>query len=217
MKTPIKIVFVLLLLLIGGYAADNVIIMSGSVMQKGAQGTPATIKATDNGDGTYTLAVGATFTPSGTQDVNLKQANGASVAVGHGVAATAIRVELPTDGTGTIVLPVGASTSALQTTGNASLVSLGNAFSNSFSNITTATTTTVKSGAGTLRSVTINSLGTVASVVTIYDNTAGSGTKIGTIDSLTLKGTFTFDAAFSTGLTIVSTGTLAPDITVSYR
>lgn len=205
------------LLLLDAQAADNVVVMSGSVMQKGNQSLPATIKATDNGDGTWTLAVGATFSPSGTQDVNLKQANGSTVAVGHGVAATAIRVELPTDGTGTIALPSGASTSALQTTGNTSIASVANAFSNSFSNITTATTTTVKSGSGTLRSVTINSLGTVASTVTIYDNTAGSGTKVGTIDSLTLKGTFTFDTAFSTGLTIVSTGTLAPDITVSWR
>lgn len=85
----------------------------------------------------------------------------------------------------------------------------------SFQNITTSTTTVVKSGAGVLHIVNVNTLGTVASIVTIYDNTAGSGTKIGTINSLTLSGAFQFDIAFATGLTLVTTG--APDITVSYR
>lgn len=63
---------------------------------------------------------------------------GASVLKGHGTASGALRVELPTDGTGlvsaaqsgawnitnvsgTVSLPTGASTSALQTTGNTSL------------------------------------------------------------------------------------------------
>lgn len=84
-----------------------------------------------------------------------------------------------------------------------------------FSNITTTTTTVVKSGVGVLRGITVNTLGSVASTVTIYDNTAGSGTKIGTINSLTLSGQFEFDIAFATGLTVVTTG--APDITVAYR
>lgn len=71
------------------------------------------------------------ITPAGTQDVNLTKVAGAAIAQGHGTAATAIRVELPTDGTGVIAsigsitgaitLPTGASTSALQTTGNTSL------------------------------------------------------------------------------------------------
>lgn len=87
----------------------------------------------------------------------------------------------------------------------------------SFQNITTSTTTTVKSGAGVLHLVNVNTLGTIASTVTIYDNTAGSGTKIATINSLTLSGPFQYDIAFSTGLTLVTTGTVAPDITVSYR
>ena len=87
----------------------------------------------------------------------------------------------------------------------------------SFQNITTATTTTVKSGAGVLRGVTVNTKGTIASTIVIYDNIAGSGTIIGTIDSLNLAGQFVFDVAFATGLTLVTTGTVAPDITVSYR
>lgn len=86
-----------------------------------------------------------------------------------------------------------------------------------FSHISTSTTTTVKSGAGFLHTICINSLGTVASTTTIYDNTAGSGTVIAVVNSLTISGTLTYDVAFSTGLTLVTTGTVAPDITVSYR
>ena len=90
----------------------------------------------------------------------------------------------------------------------------------SYSNITTATTTTIKSGAGVLHSLCINK--TVASAtVTIYDNTAASGSKIGTI---TLPATLlqeggtgcdVFDVGFAIGLTIVTVG--AQDITVSWR
>lgn len=86
-----------------------------------------------------------------------------------------------------------------------------------FTRINTATTTTVKSGAGHLKKIIVNAKGTVASTITIYDNTAGSGTVIGVIDSLNLYGTFSYDLAFSTGLTLVTTGTVAPDVTVIYR
>jgi hypothetical protein len=87
-----------------------------------------------------------------------------------------------------------------------------------YSNISTAATTTVKSGAGFLHAISLNSKGTVASTITVYDNTTGSGTKIGTIDSLNpLSSIFILDIAFATGLTIVTTGTVAPDLTVSYR
>lgn len=87
----------------------------------------------------------------------------------------------------------------------------------SFIDVNTAATTVVKSGAGTLHLVNVGKKGTVASTLTLYDNTAGSGTVIGLIDSLNLDGVFQYDIAFATGLTIVSTGTVAPDFTVSYK
>ena len=87
-----------------------------------------------------------------------------------------------------------------------------------FGNMTTSTTTTFKSGAGVLHTVTINQLGTVASTVSIFDNTAGSGTSIAVLNSLsTGEGTYTYDVAFTTGLTVTTTGTAAPNVTVSYR
>lgn len=86
----------------------------------------------------------------------------------------------------------------------------------SFLNLAANATTTIKSGAGTLHTITINTLGT-ADTVTVYDNTAGSGTKIATINAALSQTTFTFDAAFATGLTVVIAGTTAPDITVTYK
>lgn len=86
----------------------------------------------------------------------------------------------------------------------------------SFGNVTTNTTSTLKTGAGVLHCVTVNILGTTSQVV-LYDNTAGSGTKIGTVTTLIAGQTGCYDAAFATGLTIVTTGALAADITVSYR
>lgn len=53
------------------------------------------------------LDVNASFLPSGTQDVNIANVAGAAISQGHGTAATAIRVELPTDGTGLVGLNAG--------------------------------------------------------------------------------------------------------------
>lgn len=83
----------------------------------------------------------------------------------------------------------------------------------SYSNITSATTTTVKSGAGFVHAITVNT--TAAGTITIYDNTAGSGTKIATLKASVAEQTFFLNASFGTGLTIVTAA--ASDVTVSYR
>mgnify|MGYP001574546480 CR=1 FL=1 len=83
-----------------------------------------------------------------------------------------------------------------------------------FSNITTAATTAIKTGLGVLHTLTVNTKGS-GSTATIYDNTAGSGTKIATVDTATAPITFTYDAKFSTGLTVVTVGTA--DLTITYR
>lgn len=81
-----------------------------------------------------------------------------------------------------------------------------------FNNITTATTTTVKSGSGHLASITVNT--TAAGTITVYDNTAASGNKIATLPASAVVGTYKYDLQFATGLTIVTAA--ASDITVSY-
>jgi hypothetical protein len=93
-------------------------------------------------------------------------------------------------------------------------------FGHTYTHITTDTTTTAKSGAGVLHSITINQP-VASSVITIWDNTAASGTSIGIItlpSSLLSEGPMNaiFDVAFSTGLTI-QTATGASDLTVSWR
>jgi hypothetical protein len=89
----------------------------------------------------------------------------------------------------------------------------------SYSNITSATTTTVKSGAGFLHAIIINTP-VASATITIYDSTTGSGTKIGTITlgatlANDIYGNFLYDVYFTTGLTIVTSG--VTDITVSSR
>lgn len=74
-------------------------------------------------------------------------------------------------------------------------------------------TTTVKSGAGILHSISINTKG-VTNTATVYDNTAGSGTKIATIDTTLSQDTLVYDGAFATGLTVVLGGGTPADLTV---
>lgn len=84
-----------------------------------------------------------------------------------------------------------------------------------YKNITDQSTTTVKSGSGILHTICVNTPA-ATETITIYDNTAGSGTKIGTATIYaSTNPCLTYDVAFSTGLTIV-TATASSDITVSY-
>lgn len=88
-----------------------------------------------------------------------------------------------------------------------------------YQNILTATTTTVKSGRGKLFGIVVNKA-VASGVITVYDNTAGSGTKIATIThpGTLLKNQYSLNyqrADFNTGLTIVTGST--DDITVIYE
>jgi hypothetical protein len=77
-------------------------------------------------------------------------------------------------------------------------------------------TTTPKSSAGVLHSIVINTKGASANTVTVYDNTAASGTIIAVIDTTAQVQTLIYDVQFNTGLTVVvATGTAA-DITISW-
>ena len=69
--------------------------------------------------------------------------------------------------------------------------------------ISTGTTTTVKTGAGVLIAIIIgkSTIGTV----TVYDNTAGSGTIITAFGTGSSPFSFQIGAKFSTGCTIVTT------------
>lgn len=68
--------------------------------------------------------------------------------------------------------------------------------------ISTATTTTVKSGKGNLAKIVITE--TAAGTITVYDNTTATGTVIATFKASVVEGTYEFTCRFQTGLTIVT-------------
>lgn len=79
--------------------------------------------------------------------------------------------------------------------------------------ISTATTTVVKSGTGVLGSITVGE--TAAGAITVYDNTAASGTIIAVLKASVAEQTFNFDAAFANGCTVVTAG--ASKVTVNVQ
>jgi hypothetical protein len=85
-----------------------------------------------------------------------------------------------------------------------------------YANITTTTTTLVKTGAGFLHSITFNKP-VATGTVKIDDALTDTTPVIGTVTTPANPQPFTlvYDIEFTTGLTIV-TGTAAQDITVSY-
>lgn len=85
--------------------------------------------------------------------------------------------------------------------------------SSSSTYIATATTTVVKTGAGHLARIVVGE--TAAGAITIYDNTAASGTILGVLKASIVEDTYEFNIAFATGLTIVTAG--ASKITVVWR
>ena len=86
-----------------------------------------------------------------------------------------------------------------------------------YKNITAITTgTLVRTGKGVLHAITLNKP-VATSVITVYDNTAASGTVIGTITvpASPLPVTLMYDVNYSTGLEIV-VATAASDITIAF-
>lgn len=81
--------------------------------------------------------------------------------------------------------------------------------------ISTATTTLVKSGAGVFASLNINT-GGVGSSATVYDSLTGSGTVLG-VFSTAAQAVLPVNLAFSTGLTVVTSGGTPANITIAYR
>lgn len=100
---------------------------------------------------------------------------------------------------------------------------------NQYQNITGNGTTVVKSGPGLLRAIILNN-NTTGGTMTVYDNTAASGTKIMTLQLGTPSGGLlstsgfpspcslpALDVRFNTGLTVVMAGSSSNNVTVYYR
>lgn len=216
-----------------------------------------------------TIATNTTGLNSLTKNTGIVDANTIRVSPATDVTQAISAVSLP--------LPSGASTSALQTTGNSSLSSIDGKItavntgavvvsssalptgaatqttlasidakfsalgqktmagstpvvlasnhsdiyvkdkSSSYANITTTGTTTIKSGAGILRRLVINTKGSASNTFTIYDSLTGSGTVIATIDTVnSVSSYFEYGLAF-TALTIVSATGTSANATVIYE
>lgn len=88
----------------------------------------------------------------------------------------------------------------------------------SSTNIAGAATTVIKTGPGVLVGIIVNKA-VASGVITVYDNTAASGTKIATITNpATLVHSqinLPYGVKFSTGLTVVTSA--ADDITIIWR
>jgi hypothetical protein len=90
--------------------------------------------------------------------------------------------------------------------------------SSSYLHLNANGTTTVKSGAGVLRRIVINTKGGITNTLTIYNNTTATGAVIGVVDTgNTAGGAFDYELDFTTGLTVVLAGGLAADITIIYE
>jgi len=165
------------------------------------------------------LAVSATITPSGTQNVNLTQilsaapsltnplwvtpATGASFAV----TGTFFQATQPVSIAATV-----ATSSASSATGGASYayIAAGQA------------TTAVKASAGTLYSICFNSAASATNVTTVYDNPSTSGTVIAIPNAVaaTVPTCLQYGPAgiaFANGLTIITTTANGANMTVSYK
>lgn len=157
----------------------------------------ANLKLCDNGDGTYSLCV---------TSANAGMSQHVTVDAMPSVAISS----LPN----VVVSSLPAVTATISSMPNVT----ANEPTYNFRNITSAATTVVKNATGKLKSLIINAAASLATA-TIYDNTAGSGTKIGTITMpLTLTAAqivMPYNCTFSTGLTVVTTGGM--DITVVYQ
>lgn len=75
-------------------------------------------------------------------------------------------------------------------------------------------TTTVKSGAGVLYSVIINTKGAGSNTATLYDGLSAAGTVIAIIDTTGAAGELRYGLRFTTGLTVVLAVGTAADLTI---
>ena len=243
--------------------ATNYARVSGGSLQVSVQN--ATLAVTQSGTFNITNISGTVSLPTGASTASLQTTGNTSLNsidtktpalssgrvpvesnLVQGLTDTQLRASAVPVSAASLPLPSGASTSALQTTGNNSLSSIDGKLaslgqttmvgsmpvvlasnhsniitkkaSSSYSHINTTGTTTVKSGSGILRRIVINTKGSSSNTLTVYDNTSGSGTTIAVIDTVNgVSGHFEYNAAFSTGLTIVNASGTSADFTVIYE
>lgn len=87
----------------------------------------------------------------------------------------------------------------------------------SYTHISTNTSTQVKTGAGYLFGISINTAGASSNVATIYDNTSCATTVIAVIDTTAIGNVDYKGLKFATGICITTATGTAADLTVVYK
>ena len=196
---------------------------------------------------TGAVVVSSSVLPTGAATSALQTTGNNSLSSIDGKTATLVSGRVPVDGSAvtqpisaaSLPLPAGAATQATLSSIDAKFSALGQTTmsasvpvvlasnhsdivtkksASSYAHLNSTGTTTIKSGAGILRRVVINTKGGITNTLTIYDNTSGSGTVIAAIDTVNgVLGHFEYNVAFSTGLTVVNATGTSADITVIYE
>ncbi len=137
---------------------------------------------------------------------------------GYAGAVTELDSEAPL-GVGIFGIPPDGNPDRLTTAGDTAGSGLGSLVvspaGHAYNNVTADEQ--IMAAAGKLHTITIHDV-TVAGVITVYDNTAESGTVIATLTLVAGESfyTLTYDVECATGLFIGYDGTVAADLTVSY-
>jgi len=219
---------------------------STSALQTTGNNSLSSIDSKITAVNTGAVVVSSSVLPTGASTAANQTTGNSSLSSIDGKTATLVSGRVPVDGSAvtqpisaaSLPLPTGAATQATLSSLDAKFSSLGQKTmtasvpvvlssnhsdifvknqSSSFSNIAATGTTTVKSGAGIFRRLVINTKGGSSNTFTIYDNTAGSGTVIATVDTVNSSGSLEYGLAFSTGLTIVSASGTSANATVIYE
>lgn len=169
---------------------------------------------------------GATAAKQDTANTSLAAIDlGIPAALGSAARAASMPVTIAIDDTQ--VLATGAIADSAYVSGSGSIIALLKAIfglgttaaqtyrSDSFTPITTKTTTLIKSGAGTFARVIIQP-GT-ADTLTFYDALTATGTPLNTLTIVATDRQIEYSCAFATGLTVVSGGTTAGNYCIVWR
>ena len=179
-------------------------------------GTSTLVAATLNAgvETTYSLTLPAGFTITNLNLYEIDYSSGEAYFVINGVPVYILQATAPYIGNLQLYAfadntnSAGSITNVTMACVNLTAYRLGNISTQPiYGKITTAATTTFKLGPGKLHRITLNN--PTGTLITVYDNTAGSGTVIAAINTPAQANpvTLEYGTQFSTGLTVVSTGT----------
>ena len=227
-------------------ATDSVTVFQPTAANLNAN-VSGTVAATQSGTWDVTNVSGVVSLPTGASTAANQTTGNSSLSSIDTKTPALVTGRIPVDGSAvtqpisaaSLPLPAGAATQATLSSIDAKFSALGqNTMSastpvvlssnhsdivtkksaSSYAHLNSTGTTTIKSGAGILRRVVVNTRGGITNTLTIYDNTSGSGTVIAAIDTVNgVSGNFEYNVAFSTGLTVVNATGTSADITVIYE